>query len=113
MDVFKSTDFIVGYLTYAFENVVMVQRACQQAKSVNVPYRWFRTTQHMTDVHNQLSEYLKKISVRDFTLEWYYKPMQKIVQFTVIVPYEDDVRVLTIKEIEEKLGYKIKIIGDK
>ena len=125
----QSSDFIVGYVfarvdkaifkhfwTYEHKNELIV--------SIEVPKTWFGLTscssvtnditgdkkyaliQELTDTLNSLYPKLDSVCEK-------ITPENQYLKFYFRVKYKEQVKKMTIEEIEEALGYKIEIVSDK
>ena len=125
----QSSDFIVGYVfarvdkaifkhfwTYEHKNELIV--------SIEVPKIWFGLTS-CSSVTNDITggkkyEFIQKLT--DTLNNLYPKldcvcekitPENQYLRFHFRVKYREQVKKMTIEEIEEALGYKIEIVSDK
>lgn len=125
----QSLDFIVGYVfaradkaifkhfwTYEHKNELLV--------SIEVPKIWFGLPSHnnitnditgdkkyelmqkLTDTLNALYPKLDSICEK-------ITPEKQYLKFHFRVKYKEQVKKMTVEEIEKELGYKIEIVSDK
>ena len=125
----QSLDFIVGYVFTRVDRAIFRHFWTYENKnelivSIDVPKIWFGLTscssitndingdkkhelmQKLNDVLNSL--YPKLDSVCDKIA-----PEKQYLKFHLKVNYKEQVKKMTVAEVEEALGYKIEIVSDK
>ena len=125
----QSLDFIVGYVFARMDNSIYkhMWTECRKdplVESFSVPKIWFGLSschsytndiigskkyeliQKLTDTLNALYPKLETVCER-------IVPEKQYIRFDFRVKYRETIKKMTVSEIEEVLGYKIEIVGDK
>lgn len=129
MVVVKQKDFILGYIFGRVEKKILqgfINKDKEIHTSVCVPKSWFglNPTKSVSETLSFVTKEQYKRELQDIlnnynTRERWYKyeltirPEQQYIDFAFHGYYQEPVKEMTIEEIEEKLGYKIKVIGGK
>jgi hypothetical protein len=125
----KSLDFIVGYVFAKMDRSIFKQFSHNDTKetlveSITVPKIWFglSSCQQVTNdikgdekyvLRENICEALNSIYPRLETICERIIPEKCYIRFDFKVKYKEQVKKMTIEEIEEALGYKIEIVSDK
>ena len=129
----KSLDFIVGYVFAKMDrsifkhfsnNDTVIDPTETLAESITVPKIWFglSSCQQVTNdikgdekylLRENICEALNSIYPRLETICARIIPEKCYIRFDFKVKYREQVKKMTVEEIEEALGYKIEIVSDK
>ena len=129
----KSLDFIVGYVFAKMDrsifkhfsnNDTVIDPTETLVESITVPKIWFRLSscQQVTNdikgdekyiLRENICEALNSIYPRLETICERIIPEKCYIRFDFKVKYREQVKKMTVEEIEEALGYKIEIVSDK
>lgn len=125
----KSLDFIVGYVFAQMDRSIFKQFGHNDTKetlieSIIVPKTWFGLTS-CSFITNDITEdkkYELIHKLHDTLNDLYPKlnttceriiPEKCYIRFDFKVKYKEQVKKMTVEEIEKALGYKIEIVIDK
>jgi hypothetical protein len=125
----KSLDFIVGYVFAKMDRSIFKQFGHNDTKetlveSITVPKIWFglSSCQQVTNdikgdekyiLRENICEALNSIYPRLETICERIIPEKCYIRFDFRVKYREQIKKMTVEEIEEALGYKIEIVSDK
>lgn len=125
----KSLDFITGYVFAKMDRSIFKQFGRNETKetlieSITVPKIWFglSSCQQVTNdikgdekyiLRENICETLNSIYPRLNTVCERIIPEKCYIRFDFKVKYREVFKKMTVPEIEEALGYKIEIVGDK
>ena len=125
----KSLDFIVGYVFAKMDRSIFKYFNNNDMKetlveSISVPKIWFglSSCQQVTNdikgdekyiLRENICEALNSIYPRLETICERIIPEKCYIRFDFKVKYREQVKKMTVEEIEKALGYKIEIVSDK
>lgn len=129
MVVVKQKDFILGYIFGQVENTILqhfINKDKEIHTSVCVPKAWFglRPVQSVTETLSFVTKEQYKRDLQDIlnkynTSERWYKydltirPQHQYIEFVFHGYYQEQVKEMTVEQIEKELGYRVKIVADK
>ena len=125
----QSLDFIAGYVFAKMDRSIFKQFSNNDTKetlveSITVPKIWFglSSSQQVTNdikgdekyiLRENICEALDSIYPRLETICERIIPEKCYIRFDFRVKYKEQIKKMTVEEIEEALGYKIEIVSDK
>ena len=127
----KSLDFIAGYVFANMDRSIFKQFSFSPidiketlVESITVPKIWFglSSCQQVTNdikgdekytLRENICEALNSIYPRLETVCERIIPEKCYIRFDFKVKYKEQVKQMTVEEIEKELGYKIEIVSDK
>lgn len=125
----KSLDFITGYVFAKMDRSIFKQFSNNDIKetlveSITVPKIWFglSSCQQVTNdikgdekylLRENICEALNSIYPRLETICERIIPEKCYIRFDFKVKYREQIKKMTVAEVEEALGYKIEIVSDK
>ena len=123
----QSLDFITGYVFAKMDRSIFKhfnERPDTLVNSVNVPKIWFglSSCQQVTNdikgdekylLRENICEALNSIYPRLKTICERIVPEKCYIRFDFKVNYKEQIKKMTVEEIEKELGYKIEIVSDK
>lgn len=121
----QSKEFIAGYVFSAMEYKILKQLKSENIISgkIQVPKIWFGlpcSKNVVNTLPSHLKEYYEKALVEllhDFLPVFNYftvhiYPKEQYMLFEFLIQKKELVKEMTLKQIENKLGYKIKLISE-
>ena len=125
----KSLDFITGYVFAKMDRSIFKHFSHNDTKetlveSISVPKIWFglSSCQQVTNdikgdekyiLRGNICEALNSIYPRLETICERIIPENQYIRFDFKVKYREQIKKMTVAEVEEALGYKIEIVSDK
>ena len=123
----QSLDFIVGYVFAKMDRSIFKQFGHNDTKetlveSITVPKIWFglSSCQQVTNdikgdekylLRENICEVLNSIYPRFETICERITPEKQYIRFDFRVKYREQIKKMTVAEVEEALGYKIEIVS--